>query len=396
MGLLKKLTSRFGKSSQEVEEVEYNPEMEDTGLKREDVDMHDKKQRERYVRACLEQLAEASKELETLGYEYNLVTSYLTDMEEIDALEPEIRDKLSEHARKIVELDGNQKEMQDKRKIMSEEEFSHMEKIAQYMPEGYDKIKQAEEYQVLVKRDLGRLENERSAYNFRKNELTGNQKNMKGMAAICVSFMFFLIVMLAIVGAVLNLDVELGYAIAVLIAATAMVLVYLKYHEADRELVKVDKAINKLVLLQNTVKIRYVNNTNLLEYLYVKYGVDSSAQLKKLWGKYEEEKKQREEEQQMQQDMDFYQASLVKLLRKCKIQDPNIWVHQAYALYDNKEMVEIRHGLIIRRQKLRKQMEYNAKVAQDAQDEVKDLVQQFPEYAKKILEMVSEYEKALA
>ena len=41
-------------------------------------------------------------------------------------------------------------------------------------------------------------------------------------------------------------------------------------------------------------------------------------------------------------------------------------------------------------------MEYNAKVAQDAQDEVKDLVQQFPEYAKKILDMVSEYEKALA
>ena len=40
-------------------------------------------------------------------------------------------------------------------------------------------------------------------------------------------------------------------------------------------------------------------------------------------------------------------------------------------------------------------MEYNAKAAQDAQDEVKDLVQKFPEYAKKILDMVSEYEKAM-
>lgn len=396
MGLLKKITSRFAKNSQEIEEVEYNPEMEDTGLKREDVDMHDKKQRENYVRACLEQLAEASKELETLGYEYNLVTSYLTDMEEIDALEPDIRQKLSEYAAKIVELDGDQKEMQGKRKLMSEEEYSHMEKIAEYMPEGYEKIKKAEEYQALVKRDLGRLDNEKSAYIFRKNELTDNQKNMKGMTAICVGFMLFLIVMLAVIGSVLHLDVELGYAIAVLIAASALVLVYVKYHDANRELARVEKAINKLVLLQNTVKIRYVNNTNLLEYLYVKYDVDSSTQLKKLWEKYQEENKQREEERQMQQDMDFYQASLVKLLRKCKIQDPNIWVHQAYALNDNKEMVEIRHGLIIRRQKLRKQMEYNAKVAQDAQDEVKDLVQQFPEYAKKILDMVSEYEKALA
>ena len=121
MGLLKKLTNRFGKNNQEIEEVEYNPELEDTGLKREDVDMHDKKQRENYVKACLEQLAEASKELETLGYEYNLVTSYLTDMEEIDAMEPEIRGKLSEYAKKIVELDGDQKEMQTKRKVMSED-----------------------------------------------------------------------------------------------------------------------------------------------------------------------------------------------------------------------------------------------------------------------------------
>lgn len=59
-------------------------------------------------------------------------------------------------------------------------------------------------------------------------------------------------------------------------------------------------------------------------------------------------------------------------------------------------MVEIRHGLIIRRQKLRKQMEYNARVAQDAQDEVKDMVSKFPEYAKKILDLVNDYERALA
>ena len=86
----------------------------------------------------------------------------------------------------------------------------------------------------------------------------------------------------------------------------------------------------------------------------------------------------------------------MKMLRKCRIQDPNIWLHQAEALIDNKEMVEIRHGLIIRRQKLRKQMEYNAKAAQEAQDEVKDIVNQYPEYAKRILELVSGYEKDLS
>ena len=128
----------------------------------------------------------------------------------------------------------------------------------------------------------------------------------------------------------------------------------------------------------------------------MKYDVDSSGELKKLWDKYLAENIQREQERQMQMDMDHHQTALVKMLRKCRIQDPNIWLHQAEALIDNKEMVEIRHGLIIRRQKLRKQMEYNAKAAQEAQDEVKDIVNQYPEYAKRILELVSGYEKDLS
>ena len=396
MGLLGSMKERLNRKKVQPKEVEYVPTQEEVSLKRDDVDIHDRKQRERYVRACLEQMAEASKELETLGGEYNLVTSYLTDMEEIEALPPEIKEQLSNMAKQLVELEDNHKKKKERKNIMPEEQYQHMERIAEYMPEGYEKLKKTEEYQVLVKRDLNRLEGEKQAYYFRKNELQNGQKNMKGMTAICVGSMVFLMILLAILGVTFKLDVTMGYLIAVLIGAGALTLVYVKHGDSERELARVNKAINKIVLLQNTVKIRYVNNTNLLEYLYIKYDVDSASDLKKLWAKYEEETKQREEERQLQKDMDFNQAALVRLLRKCKIQDPNIWLHQAVALYDNKEMVEIRHGLIIRRQKLRKQMEYNAKAAQNAQDEVKDLVQKFPEYAKKIIDMVSEYEKALA
>ena len=396
MGLLGSMKERLNRKKVQPKEVEYVPTQEEVSLKRDDVDIHDRKQRERYVRACLEQMAEASKELETLGGEYNLVTSYLTYMEEIEALPPEIKEQLSNMAKQLVELEDNHKKKKERKNIMPEEQYQHMERIAEYMPEGYEKLKKTEEYQVLVKRDLNRLEGEKQAYYFRKNELQNGQKNMKGMTAICVGSMVFLMILLAILGVTFKLDVTMGYLIAVLIAAGALTLVYVKHGDSERELARVNKAINKIVLLQNTVKIRYVNNTNLLEYLYIKYDVDSASDLKKLWAKYEEETKQREEERQLQKDMDFNQAALVRLLRKCKIQDPNIWLHQAVALYDNKEMVEIRHGLIIRRQKLRKQMEYNAKAAQNAQDEVQDLVQKFPEYAKKIIDMVSEYEKALA
>ncbi len=395
MGLFGKIRQVFSKKSSAVEE-EYFPDWEETGIRRDDVDMHDARQREQYVKACLEQMAEASRELDTLGGEYSLVTAYLTDIEEIEALPEELQEQIRGYAKKIVEIENTKEHIREKRRIMTEEEYLRMERIEQYMPEGYDKIKEAEDYHLIVKKDLGRLDGERHAYYFRKNELMTAQSNMRGIAVMCVFSMLFLIVLLAIIGAGWQLDVQLGYVIAALIAATTLTLVYVKFHDSRRELLRVDKAINKLVLLQNTVKIRYVNNTNLLEYLYVKFDVNSSAELKKLWSKYVQELEQREQEQQMQQDMEFNQSALVKLLRRCKLQDPNIWLRQAQALLDNKEMVEIRHGLIIRRQKLRKQMEYNAQIAQKAQDEVKDIVDKYPEYAQQILDLVTDYEKALA
>ena len=83
MGLLKKLL-QWRKDTQEPEyEIEdWNEIIYD----RDDLQINDRKQREEYVKGCLEQIAEAAKELENLQFEYNMVTSYLKDMEEIEAL----------------------------------------------------------------------------------------------------------------------------------------------------------------------------------------------------------------------------------------------------------------------------------------------------------------------
>jgi len=397
MGLFRVIKGKMAARRMENEEVEEIREEKVHILRRDDIDVHDGVQRENYVKACLEQLAEASRELETLGGEYNLVTSYLTDMEEIEEIAPEIKEQIKGCAKKLVEIDNDTKLAEDKPRVMSDEDYARMEKLEEYMPAAYDKLKEAEDYQVNIKRDLGRLDGEKQAYEYRRHELAERQHNMKGIVGICVGSMLLLVVTLASIAALWQLDVEIGYVIAVLVAAVAMTVVYVKFTEAGKELTKVEKAQNKLTLLENTVKIKYVNNTNLLEYLYVKYDVNSSSELKKLWAKYVQEKARREEEKERRRELDSYQCSLLKLLRRCKVKDADRWLHQAIALYDNREMVEIRHSLIIRRQKLRKQMEYNAKIAQEAQDEVKELVAQYPQYAGRVLDMVSEYEdKALA
>lgn len=59
-------------------------------------------------------------------------------------------------------------------------------------------------------------------------------------------------------------------------------------------------------------------------------------------------------------------------------------------------MVEIRHGLIIRRQSLRRRMDYNKEVvAGGAQKEIKELVRRYPKYTKEIIQTVEKYEKKM-
>ena len=63
---------------------------------------------------------------------------------------------------------------------------------------------------------------------------------------------------------------------------------------------------------------------------------------------------------------------------------------------DKKEMVEIRHNLIERRQKLRVQMEYNKRLAEEAQQEIKKTIEDYPQYREEILSMVNRFQSRIA
>ena len=126
----------------------------------------------------------------------------------------------------------------------------------------------------------------------------------------------------------------------------------------------------------------------------MKYNVSSAGELLKGWRQYLEEKEERKSYMQAERELDESQKDLIHELRRFQIRDPMIWLHQIPALLDRKEMVEIRHGLIIRRQSLRRRMDYNKEViAGKAQAEIKDLAEKYPEYAKEILGIVGQYEQ---
>lgn len=361
---------------------------------RKALDMDDPVQRREYINSCLQQMQEASRELDALELEYNDVTSHLRDMEEIDALPPEQRAEINDCAMKILESQEQQEKFARRKSRMTDEEFEHMDRLQSAAREGAKKLHEAEEYQKKIRNDLKRLDGEHEAYLYREEELHSTIENTKRlMIAISVSLVVIIIFLLFLQYG-LSLNVIYGYMITILLAAVGITVLYFHNTNAVVELKSVGKSISRLIMLQNSVKIRYVNNTNLIDYLCLKYRVTSSRELSDLYDRYLKEREEREKFEDARKLLDTNEKDLVYMLRHFRVRDPEIWIHQVEALVNHNEEVEIRHSLNVQRQSLRKRMEYNRDVvAGNAKTEIEDMARQYPKYTQEILDMVSRYEE---
>lgn len=374
---------RRGNGSGEPEALVYD---------RDDVNFAEEEQRTRYITNCLEQAAEAAKEINLLTGEYSQVTSYLTDMEEIEALPEEEREELDSIARRLVTLEQEKAKYHDKKNRMNDGDYYRLRKQEDELQEGIKKLKECENYGTKIKQDLKRLDGERNACEYRRTELESMLNNLRGMTLIFMTAFVICMVMLLIMQFGFEMNTQIGYILAVAAVAVAVTAVWVKYTDGVKELQRAENARNKLILLQNKVKIRYVNNTNLRDYLYIKYSTNSAAALEKLWVQYQQEKEERKEFAEAEAKTEYFQKQLVGKMSNYRVASPERWIMQPKALLDKREMVEMRHELIVRRQALRKQLDYNNDIAGAAKKEIMDVVNKYPAYAAEILEMVDRYQ----
>lgn len=386
MGIRKWLS---GKRKTKPEQKQENEEQ--AVYERGRTNFRDPDERKRYLVNCLEQIGEAEKELALLRGEYSLVTAYLTDSEEIEALPEEEAEALKLVANKLLGMEKERSRYQSKKRHMSDAEFQQIESQEEDVEDGIAKIREAEKYHKLVQQDLSRLDGERNAYQYRHNELATIMVNLRGMAMICLTALGACIFMLAVLQFGFDMDTKIGFLISVGAAAVAVAIFSIKYMDAQKEIGRVEKASNKLILLQNKVKIRYVNSRNLLDYLYMRYHVDSSQKLEGLWMRYQEEKEERRQYAEVEAKTLYYREQMFGILKRYHLRDPGRWLRQAAAIVDRREMVELRHGLNERRQALREQMEYNQKVAETAQTELAEIWNAYPACREEIMALRKEY-----
>jgi len=359
---------------------------------REGVNFDDALERREYVQNCLVQMEEGNRQLEELREEYKGVTEYLQDMEIIGALSDSEKEGLSLVAARIHE---NEKERQDfltRSGKLTDKEYERIEMIQGSEEKIIKKMEGAEDFQKKIRKDLVRLDNEKQAYELRSIEIEKSIATSKNLMIFTAIAFAIIVIALYAVNYFLSLNVVLGYMLAILVAAVVITYCYVKHGNFIKERKQAKNAKARLIQLQNTVKVRYVNNINLLDFMYLKYGVNSSKELKNLIARYHEERVSRHKFEEAERKLGEDQKELLAMLRYYKVRYPEVWLHRSIALINHNEEVEVRHELIVQRQNLRKRMDYNREIVVDgARKEIEDLAKTYPIYAGEILDQVARF-----
>ena len=143
--------------------------------------------------------------------------------------------------------------------------------------------------------------------------------------------------------------------------------------------------------MTNKIKIKLVNCTNALEYVYEKYQVESYRELSELWEKYVRTKDEERRYRKSTELLEHYNRTLMDTLFGEEVKDAEIWLYQAEALLDEKEMVEVRHHLNIRRQKIRERLEFNNGQLALCEEELSQIAKGNGAYADLVAEIATEH-----
>lgn len=339
-----------------------------------DKDYRDASKVEQYVVERLEQIVEIAKEIEDEKAEYRIVTSYLNDIHKLQDLPEAEKKKIEETAANVVQLNSARTEFLNSAKKLTDAQFAQIEREEKEIPNAIRRLAANEAYQDTLKRDMKYLEREKSRLALHREYLSRQQNTLRRFLYVFSGVMLFLAAAMAIMQEMMGVSFHYGYVMLILLAVLGICGAALKIMGNHTEIRTAEKSINRAITLLNKVKFKYVNVTNAIDYACEKYHVRRSSELNQMWEFYMEAVKEREKYERTSEDLDYFNGRLVRLLKNYQLYDPQIWVTQTIALVDHREMVEITHNLVNRRQKLRDRIEYNVNVIKDQKTEAEQLL----------------------
>ena len=326
-----------------------------------------------------DQIIDATYQMDELKVEYDMVTSYFTDIQTIEELPEERRAEVTDIAKKIAFLEKETKEFLHSDDRISDANFRMIQRMEKNLNEIFAQLKELEDMDEKIKRDMKHLEAEKNSQEYLQDRIEEQQSRLRVFLMALGGTSALLVVTLAIIGVVMEVNLMLPVLLIILVVMCMAAFSVVTYRKLSYEYKMSEKKENKAISLMNKVKIKYVNNTSTLEYLYGKYNIKSLRELEYLYDQYTIMVEEVRKFQKSSGDLRQFSEELAKILYSHGVKDPDIWIKQTPALIDPREMVEVKHSLNVRRQKLREQIAYNENLRLAGLKDIEELLKRDPD-----------------
>ena len=326
-----------------------------------------------------DQIVDATYQMEDLRVEYDMVTSYFTDIQLIESLPQNVRKEITDIAKKISFLESETTKFLHSDDRISDENFRLIQGLEKNLSEIFGQLKELEDMDLKIKRDMKHLEGEKNTQEYLQDSIEHRQGKLRIFMIIFGTVSALVVVTLALVGMLADLNMIILVLIILLVVVSMAAVGVVTYRKLSYEYKMSELRENRAINLLNKVKIKFINNTSTLDYLYSKYNVKSLRELEYLYDQYLLMVDEVRKYQQSAGNLREYSDALTKLLFSHGIKDPDIWAKQSAALIDDREMVEVKHSLNVRRQKLREQIAYNEDLRLKGLRDIKELLSVNPD-----------------
>lgn len=343
------------------------------------------------LKESCELIAESRKQIEEAKAEYQMVTSYLTDMQKIDLIPKEQRQNMEDAARRIISLSRERENYQRRNTSITDIQYRLFERYEEQIPKELVNLRESENYQELIHQDIERLEQEKQNLSDEVEEIRGRQSFLKGIAITTCIIIILLFLIIAFLGGLSKANLILPFLLTILMGMASALYLFIEARKITHDLRLAGIKQNRQISLMNKVKIKSVNNRNYLEYACSKYMVDNYEQFKARWEEYVKVKDETRRYQSNTELLEFYNNELIKELVKAGIADSEIWIYQPSAILDGREMVEVRHRLNVRRQKLRERIESDSRQIEEAIRNIREARKAYPELEDETIHILKRY-----
>jgi hypothetical protein len=386
--------SWFGKEKESERDQELMQEYGDLGeLATETPVAESEPDSNQYLVERLEQIIDLAKETEEQKSEYRIVNAYLNDIQMLEDMPAEERRPIEETAQSVVQLNAARTEFLNSAKKISDAQFAQMEREERDIPGAIRRMKSNEAYRDTLLKDMRYLEREKSEWQMRRDDHKRHRRRMKSTLYILIGLAATVAVIFLFLQFVMEMDLYYAWMFLVFATAICVCLTYLRMQNDIAEVQAAERSINRAIALTNKVKIKYVGIANAVEYACEKYHVRNAKELNQNWEYYMEAVKEREKFQSNSDDLEYFNGRLVRQLSAYRFYDAKVWITQAQAILDAREMVEIKHEMIGRRQKLRAQIEYDLEAIAEQKEEVTRLLPKAGSMRPQVEEILMSIEK---